>query len=387
MKLKALLLALSVTFIGACSKGGGGGSLYSNVMTGTYETAASFMFTTQAVKFTISWNESSGVVTGVYQDDYFAPNGISIKGVASNGSTSFSVPLAAEKDGVATITFAISKQGEKNIASVKGLSSSGGITFADDDVELSGTASSGTGTGDPTSVAGFFESIAGEYNWFATRSGGSDDQWKAGKTYKVIITKDKKITLPSEKGDIEIVYGSEASDTFESYDHESYIIATRGDCKFLVQFQEGDDEPFMSCRKGNQTNSPFWKFTKEEGASTGVLAEQGLGGAVGDYAWVVKSASPVGSPDIQFPVGTEFKFKVDADGNITSDFGDFPYDTFSKIPVSSGGTTYYEGVWYSPSKTATNRKEFVIGADNDKIISVRAKDESKNVIYIISESL
>ncbi len=390
--LRVFLLALSVTLLGACSSKNGSDSIaYSNVMIGSYDTTASFNFLAQTVKFTISWNESNGTVTGTYQDDYFATAAVTISGKLENGTISFAVPLAAEKDGVASINFSITKTAEKSFASITGKSSAGTDVFADNDVELTPSATGSSGSGDPTSVAGFFESIAGEYDWIATRSGGADDQWTEGKSYKIKITAaDKKIVVPTEKGNVEIIFGAEAADKFESYDHESYISAKRGACLFFVQYQKGR-ETFMSCRKGGDVNSPFWKFKKEGGASTGVMADLGIGGGVGNFAWVVISASPTDAA-APYTYGAEVKFTINADGNITSDLGDFTYAdaNFAKLVVASDGKQHYKATWYSPNKTDVLRKEFTIEADDKELKSVQVKDYrtgNVTVSYYLAKTL
>lgn len=393
MKLRAILLAVSVAFFGACSSkdGSGSASAYSNVMTGSYETAASFNFLAQTVKFTISWNETNGTVTGTYQDDYFATTAIAVSGSLVNGAIAFSVPLAAEKDGVGTLDFSIIKTAEKSTATITGKSSAGTVVFADGNVELTPSATGSSGSSDPKLVAEFFTDIAGEYDWIATRSGGSDDQWSEGKSYKIKITAaDKKVVVPSEKGDLEIVFGAEAADKFESYDHESYISAKRGDCLFFVQYQKGKDV-FMSCRKGDGVSSPFWTFKKEGGASTGTMSDLGIGGGVGNFAWVVLSAFPTDAA-APYTYGAEVRFMIDADGKITSDLGDFTYSeaNFAKIPVASGGKQHFEATWYSPNKTDVPRKEFVIEADAKELKAVRVKDYragNVTVSYIIGKTL
>lgn len=347
-------------------------------------------FLAQTVNFTISWNENNGTISGVYQDDHFATFGVTIFGSTSDTGTTFVVKLPDEVDGVAALEFVVTSTASGSIASVTGKSSSGATVFADSDIVLEKNSTGSSGSGDPTTVDGFFAALAGEHEWIAKRSGGTDDQWNAGETYKVTITADKKISLSSNDEPIEIVFGSETSDKFESYDHEAYIIAKRGECEWLLQHQYEAKETFLTCSKGNEVTSPFWKFSAKGGTSTGVLANLGIGGAAGNHAWVVKVASE--GHNSPYTPGAEFKFTIDEDANITSDLGEFTYskDNYSSMVSTSDGVSHTNATWTTPSKTAVPRKQFIIDADQDKLITVMVKEIREGnvtVTWVMGESL
>lgn len=383
-------MSCSALFFTACNKSGGKGVTYANSYTGAFESSASLRLLARTVNFTISWNESGASISGFYQDDYFAAAGVTVSGAITNGATSFVVNLPQELDGVATLDFVVTDSGNGTTASITGKDATGGTVFADNDVALEKKTSGSSGSGQATTVAEFFAKLAGEYDWVTSRSGGSDDQWNVGETYKVKITADKKITLPSNDGTVEIVFGADGADVFESYDHEAYIIATRGDCKYLLQHQYEANETFLTCSKGSGVSAPFWKFGAKGGTSTGVLAELGIGGAAGNHAWVVKSATAGhGTP---YDTGAELKFTISEDANITTDLGDFTYseDTFGSHIVSDQGEEYKSATWYNPSRTAVPRKQITIEADANELKSVIIRDYrggSVGIIYVLGETL
>lgn len=388
--LPAIVLVGSLLTAGCKGSDGSSSVSYEHQFKGAYEsTSTAGALTAQTVNFDIGWNEVDGKVDGFYQDDYFATTQVAVSGTVADGKVTFTFTLPAAKDGVSTIEFVITEAASGRLASITGKSSAGALIFADSDVALEKT---GSGTAAPQSADAFFELVAGEYEWVATRTGGSDAQWNEGETYKVTIGADKKISLPSNDGAIEIVFGSETTDKFESYDHEAYIVAQRGDCEYRLQHQYEGKATFLVCAKGNEMSSPFWNFSAKGGTSTGVLADLNIGGAAGDHAWVVISAGPAGLPNLLVSYGEEFKFKIDADANITSPVGDFTYAdaNFSQYPVSSDGKQHYNSTWYAPSKTAVPRKEFVVEADAEKLISVLVKEvrsASETAMYVIAAKL
>lgn len=355
------LLFIAAMFAAGCTSGGGKGITYEKNYKGTYETGTTLLAST--VNFTLSWNESNGVVTGTYQDDHFAKSGVSLSGTVANGAYSFTVVLKDVIEGVQSIEIGVASVGGVLEADIQGKDSSGATVFAAMNVALESFGNGGSGTSKPADVASFFSQVAGTYKWIAKRTGKADTTFTKGKEYSITITADKKVSVPKDDGTtFTFTYGEDAGDTFEAYDHEAYIIVTRDGVKVLVQHHFEGDKVSLSYEIGAGTDGSFWTFSDaSENTSAGNMESLGTGDAVGEFTAIITSRSGSAS-DYRFDVGQELTFAIDEDGNVTGDFGTFEYDdtTFHHATVIQSGVEVHQMYWYSPSKTATVKDSFQV---------------------------
>lgn len=353
----AQVCALAATFLltFACRSGGGSGQAFDfeKIYTGSYSVSG---LSAAAVNFTLSWNESNGLATGMYQDNFFAPNGQRLSGTASDELKTFRVPFSAPVQGVQTLVFTLASSEKGLIAMVQGLGPSGATVFAASNVPLESAGGGTGGNAKPEDEEGFFAQIAGSHEWVASRTGANDDTWTAGKTYKAVITRGGRVTLSTDAGTVEFTYG-EPDDKFAATENEAHVIAVRETCAFLLQHQFASNEKFLSCSMGDPATGASWMFRSPVTSTRtkGALAALGAGDAVGEFTATFTKLEGEGT--IYHQQGSDVTFRISAEGDLQWQFSQFPYadDTFQLSIAAIDGVQEHHLYWYYPNKSIAEK--------------------------------
>lgn len=308
---------------------------------GSYERGSGAALTATTVNFTLSWREDGGKITGLYRDDYFAELAVQVTGVVQNGMRIMTIVFAEEKDGIAKLSITTAAvEGDLgsslSISNLLALGSASNTVFEKNGLVMSkNTGGSGPGGSAGGNSGVFFSEVAGEYDFYAknTNAVGNKTTWTHGNKYKIVITADGKVTIPTDGEPKVYQFGTSAEDVYEKYDHEEYVIMHPEDgVKSLVQRHF---EPKGMHISWEIKDGAFWSFKETEaGPVPNIYTDSGLDYVVGTHTYKITFVSGENATD--YKTGDPVEVTLADDGKITGTFGEY---TFVKGDSSAAEST------------------------------------------------